>query len=81
MLPLALLAGVEAGLNRVLALDATAGPRLAALEGRVIAVDCSAPALRLYLLPGSDGKYQSQVRLPEIGKARVYRLTSRILSI
>ncbi|HIE6622740.1 TPA: DNA primase, partial [Escherichia coli] len=33
------------------------------------------------LLPGSDGKYQSQVRLPEIGKARVYRLTSRILSI
>ncbi|GHL27180.1 hypothetical protein ECZU25_39930 [Escherichia coli] len=26
-------------------------------------------------------KYQSQVRLPEIGKARVYRLTSRILSI
>ncbi|WP_437435773.1 hypothetical protein, partial [Klebsiella pneumoniae] len=23
----------------------------------------------------------SQVRLPEIGKARVYRLTSRILSI
>lgn len=33
------------------------------------------------LLPGSDGKYQSQVRLPEIGKAVVYRLTSRILSI
>ncbi|GHL48387.1 hypothetical protein ECZU29_32370 [Escherichia coli] len=33
------------------------------------------------LLPGSDGKYQSQVRLPEIGKARVHRLTSRILSI
>jgi ubiquinone biosynthesis protein UbiJ len=55
MLPLALLAGVEAGLNRVLALDATVLPRLAALEGRVIAVDCSAPVLRLYLLPGSDG--------------------------
>lgn len=33
------------------------------------------------LQPGSDGKYQSQVRLPEIGKTRVYRLTSRILSI
>lgn len=33
------------------------------------------------LLPGSEGKYQSQVRLPEIGKARVYRLTSRILSV
>lgn len=28
MLTTALLAGVEAGLNRVLALDATAGPRL-----------------------------------------------------
>lgn len=55
MLTTALLAGVEAGLNRVLALDATAGPRLAALEGRVIAVDCTAPKLRLYLLPGADG--------------------------
>ncbi len=55
MLTTALLAGVEAGLNRVLALDATALPRLAALEGRVIAVDCTAPALRLYLLPGSEG--------------------------
>lgn len=55
MLPLALLAGVEAGLNRVLALDASALPRLAGLAGRVIAVDCSAPALRLYLLPGADG--------------------------
>lgn len=55
MLPLALLAGVEAGLNRVLALDATAGPRLAALEGRVIAVDCTAPRLRLFVLPGADG--------------------------
>lgn len=51
----ALLAGVEAGLNKVLALDATALPRLAALQGRVIAVDCTAPALRLFLLPGADG--------------------------
>lgn len=33
------------------------------------------------LLHGSDGKYQSQVRLPEIGKVRVYRLTSHILSV
>lgn len=55
MLSTALLAGVEAGLNRVLALDATALPRLSALEGRVIAVDCTAPKLRLYLLPGSEG--------------------------
>lgn len=55
MLGAALLAGVEAGLNKVLALDATALPRLAALQGRVIAVDCTAPALRLFLLPGADG--------------------------
>lgn len=55
MLGAALLAGVEAGLNQVLALDATALPRLAALQGRVIAVDCTAPALRLFLLPGADG--------------------------
>jgi ubiquinone biosynthesis protein UbiJ len=55
MLTTALLAGVEAGLNRVLALDLTVRPRLAALEGRVIAVECRAPALRLYLLPGGDG--------------------------
>lgn len=55
MLGAALLAGVEAGLNKVLALDATALPRLAALQGRVIAVDCTPPALRLFLLPGADG--------------------------
>ena len=55
MLGAALLAGVEAGLNKVLALDATALPRLAALQGRVIAIDCTAPALRLFLLPGADG--------------------------
>lgn len=55
MLGAALLAGVEAGLNKVLALDATVLPRLAALQGRVIAVDCTAPALRLFLLPGADG--------------------------
>lgn len=55
MLGAALLAGAEAGLNKVLALDATALPRLAALQGRVIAVDCTAPALRLFLLPGADG--------------------------
>ena len=55
MLTTALLAGVEAGLNRVLALDATARPRLAMLEGRVIAIACTAPDLHLYLLPGSDG--------------------------
>ena len=55
MLTTALLAGLELGLNRVLRLDATALPRMAALAGRVIAVDCAAPAVQLYLLPGADG--------------------------
>src|SRR5690606_5723240 len=48
------LAGVERGLNRVLALDATAGPRLARLSGKVIEIDCQAPAVRLFLLPQGE---------------------------
>lgn len=55
MLSTALLAGVESGLNRVLALDSTALPRLARLSGRVIAVDCTAPALQLFILPSGEG--------------------------
>ena len=55
MLTQALLAGVELSLNRVLTLDSTALPRMAALEGSVIEVDCQSPALRLFLLPGGDG--------------------------
>ncbi|WP_172143396.1 ubiquinone biosynthesis accessory factor UbiJ [Pseudomonas tumuqii] len=55
MLSTALLAGVELGLNRVLALDSTARPRLACLSGRVIALDCTAPALRLFILPSGEG--------------------------
>ena len=55
MLLSGLLAAVELGLNRVLSLDATALPRLAQLEGRVIAVDCQAPALSLFLLADGEG--------------------------
>ena len=40
MLITGLLAGVETGLNRVLRLDGTALPRLQALSGKVIAVQC-----------------------------------------
>lgn len=32
-----------------------------------------------WLLPGNDGKAQVQVRLPDIGRARVYRITSACL--
>ncbi|WP_166358129.1 ubiquinone biosynthesis accessory factor UbiJ [Pseudomonas akapageensis] len=55
MLLSALLASVEHGLNRVLRLDSTALPRLAALDGKVIAVDCRNPALQLFILPSDDG--------------------------
>ncbi|MET1081184.1 MAG: SCP2 sterol-binding domain-containing protein [Pseudomonas sp.] len=55
MLTQALLAGVERGINRVLALDSTALPRLGRLSGKVIAFDCTAPALQIVVLPGPDG--------------------------
>ena len=55
MLLTGLYAGVELGLNRVLAMDSTALPRLARLSGRVIAVQCSAPTLELFILPSASG--------------------------
>ncbi|MGG5873643.1 ubiquinone biosynthesis accessory factor UbiJ [Pseudomonas peli] len=55
MLLTGLLAGVELGLNRVLAMDSTALPRLARLSGRVIAVECSAPNMQLFILPSANG--------------------------
>ena len=55
MLTQALLAAVERGLNRVLALDSTALPRLARLHGRVIAVEAQQPALNLYILADEQG--------------------------
>ena len=50
-----LLAGVEHGLNRVLTMDSTALPRLARLDGKVIAIDCLSPALQLFILPSDEG--------------------------
>jgi len=55
MLTTALLAGLEHGVNRVLRLDSTALPRLARLTGKVIEMDCQAPALRLFILPNASG--------------------------
>ncbi|MBC9249052.1 sterol-binding protein [Pseudomonas alcaligenes] len=55
MLLTGLLAGVEHGLNRVLAMDSTALPRLARLDGTLIEVDCRSPALRLFIRPGAHG--------------------------
>ena len=55
MLLRGLLASVEHGLNRVLRLDSTALARLAHLNGKVIAVDCTSPALQLFILPSDEG--------------------------
>ncbi|MFJ2366280.1 SCP2 domain-containing protein [Pseudomonas sp. NPDC087697] len=55
MLLAGLLASVELGLNRVLRLDSTALPRLARLNGKVIAVDCRNPALQMFILPSDEG--------------------------
>lgn len=55
MLLAGLLASAEHGLNRVLRLDSTVLPRLAALEGRVIEIDCVQPALKVFVLPDEEG--------------------------
>ncbi|WP_184590642.1 ubiquinone biosynthesis accessory factor UbiJ [Pseudomonas nitroreducens] len=51
----AALASAEASVNRVLRLDGVALRRLARLAGKVLEVDCQAPALRLFILPDADG--------------------------
>ena len=55
MLLRGLLASVESGVNRVLRLDSTALSRLRPLTGKVIAVECASPALRLFILPSDEG--------------------------
>ncbi|MCQ4318008.1 SCP2 domain-containing protein [Stutzerimonas zhaodongensis] len=55
MLRAALLAGAERAINAALRLDPTALPRLARLNGRIIEIDCTAPAWRLFVLADSEG--------------------------
>ena len=55
MLQLAVLAAAERGINRLLRLDPTALPRLARLSGRVIEIDCTTPAWRLFVLADGEG--------------------------
>ena len=50
-----ILASIELGLNRVLVMDSTALPRLARLNGRVIAVECQSPAVQLFILADGQG--------------------------
>ena len=51
----AVLAGAERAINAALRLDPTALPRLARLNGRIIEIDCTAPAWRLFVLADSEG--------------------------
>ncbi|KTT14878.1 SCP2 sterol-binding domain-containing protein [Pseudomonas fulva] len=55
MLMAGLLASAEHGLNRVLRMDSTTLPRLAALEGKVIEIDCRQPAMQVFILPDEQG--------------------------
>lgn len=53
--PDAAVAALEQALNRWLALDPEGAGRLAALQGRVIAIELTGFGARLYLIPGATG--------------------------
>lgn len=55
MTPAAIAAGLETVLNPVLRLDPDTQARLAALDGKVIAIELEGLGLTLYLLPGAQG--------------------------
>jgi len=55
VIPAAIVAGLEAAVNRYLRLDPDIPPRLAALDGKVIAVELDGWGQIVYLLPGVDG--------------------------
>lgn len=50
LLTTAVLAGVELGINNVLKLDSASQQKLAALDGAVFAVNCTSPALEVFLI-------------------------------
>jgi len=53
--PAVIAAGLETALNPILRLDPDLQSRLAALEGKVIAIEPEGLGLTLYLLPGASG--------------------------
>lgn len=55
MTPAVIAAGLETALNPVLRLDPDTQARLAALDGKVIAIEPEGLGLTLYLLPGARG--------------------------
>lgn len=55
VIPAVIVAGLEAAFNRYLRLDPDIPPRLAALDGKVIALELEGLGQICYLLPGVDG--------------------------
>lgn len=55
LLSVAILSGLEQAINAALALDPATGQKLAALEGRVIAIEIRGTGRTLYMLPTLDG--------------------------
>ena len=55
LISVAALSGLESALNAALALDPATGEKLAALEGRVIAIDIRGTGRMLFLVPTLDG--------------------------
>lgn len=55
MIPAAIVAGLEATVNRYLRLDPDSPPRLAALDGKVIAIELDGLGQTVYLVPGVAG--------------------------
>lgn len=80
MFTVALLAGLEASLNRVLRLDATALPRLAPLAGRILEIHCTTPDWCLYLTADGEGlRLASQ--FPETPDCRLQAPASALVQL
>lgn len=71
----AVLAALETALNQALALDPAAQRSLARLAGRTFAIECTEPAVAVYLQPGADrvrllGYHDAPVTTRVTGTAR-----------
>ena len=81
-MPAVIAAGLETALNRYLRLDPDILPRLAALDGTVIAIEPEGVGLSFYLLPGASGirvmdRYEGEstvrIRATPLALARQWR--------